>query len=1005
MQNEMFARELYSRWDLFFTANVESIANEVFMQYDNPSETLQISRLDLDLGVFAENGFDEQFAIRFRQQLEDALLQCLHNPQPEQQAKITPETVFAFDMLKQFLLHGTLPWHVAEYRDIRSLFLKVLKENSRQLKQFLQTYGHYTSLQERLVYQLEDPELEKGVYLLESANATFICSYIQLLRAKYKTFEQQAIRESDYRHTVWFVVYAYLLNNRSSFFNKKTFIAQTLVRLAAKYNLNYSELLELVTRELQAFSDKLSMSPELFIILLQLQKELSEKRIKSTYSNAAQFYKTVCALLEKDMRNSVLPENSRETLIDILSRVDSCRLFLHQMKEPEILHLVPLVAPTESKIVIETAKTLDKQKEQGALQGKAGSEFRLLKWQIIFPVLFEKRGTGFNRKYFVYSVLRKIAAHYNIEISLLLDYFLDNKQAKPWLDKELLQIFLSIQQTENPVSPPQIVFPQIVFPQIETVDTGRAQYLQQWNISDLSKTKILHQLITQFSEEEKYRFIKQVVPDEQENIITYVQSLDRLNETTQHLQGKAGGEFHEVKWRFVFTVLSETEKDIFNYRHFVGSVLTGIAAHYNLTYFDLLQYFRQEELVRQLPSLLQMILRELYETERERQANIALKHGSETDRMKLTAALLPEGKTFVKTYIRALDAYQAKGVLQGKVSGDFRQIKWKFIFEILLEMRQTAFNKKQFVARTLRQMAAHYNLSFGELLSYFATTPAIFTGSEFAEVSRIVRELWIENHEILRGLPAWCRQYIEKYGKNPNYGKLEEFLRKLAKDNRSLSRDEIIRRIEKILGQKEIKDGKQEENGNEDKEKNATSDGIVPPDNSQLSTLHLQFLNNSGLVLLSPYLPRLFSMLDLTEQGKFKDRDAQIRAIFLLQYAVFGASDSGYPEHAMALNKLLTGFQTGSPIPRNLELTQQETGAVDSMLQGALGNWEKLKNTSLAGLREGFLQRNGKLEEREDMFHLTVEEKPYDMLIDSCPWSFKTIKFSWMKKGIEVKWR
>jgi hypothetical protein len=107
----------------------------------------------------------------------------------------------------------------------------------------------------------------------------------------------------------------------------------------------------------------------------------------------------------------------------------------------------------------------------------------------------------------------------------------------------------------------------------------------------------------------------------------------------------------------------------------------------------------------------------------------------------------------------------------------------------------------------------------------------------------------------------------------------------------------------------------------------------------------------------------------------------------------------------MTLNKLLTGFQTGNPIPRSLELTEQETGTVDSMLQGVLANWEKLKNTSLAGLREGFLQRNGKLEEREEMFHLTVEEKAYDMLLDSCPWSFKTIKYGWMKKGIEVKWR
>jgi hypothetical protein len=65
---------------------------------------------------------------------------------------------------------------------------------------------------------------------------------------------------------------------------------------------------------------------------------------------------------------------------------------------------------------------LDRQHEHGALQGRAGSEFRLLKWQIIFPVLLENRGVSFNRKYFVRSVLTRVAAHYNVEVSDILKY-------------------------------------------------------------------------------------------------------------------------------------------------------------------------------------------------------------------------------------------------------------------------------------------------------------------------------------------------------------------------------------------------------------------------------------------------------------------------------------------------------------------------------------------------------------------------------------------------------
>lgn len=387
-----------------------------------------------------------------------------------------------------------------------------------------------------------------------------------------------------------------------------------------------------------------------------------------------------------------------------------------------------------------------------------------------------------------------------------------------------------------------------------------------------------------------------------------------------------------------------------------------------------------------------------------------------------------------------MDTYHAKGVLQGKVSGDFRQIKWKFIFEILVEMQQMTFNKKHFVTRTLQQMAAHYNLSFDELLSYFAVEPDVFANSEFAETNRIIRELYAEEKiqiafftenktlvdivkklpsafiryisAILRDLPAWCRQYTEKYEKKPDYKGLEILLRELVKNYQSLSLNDIIRQIKRVI----VDNDSQSPSTSEDSHFRR-NDKNIETEKEIENPETFNIINNAGMVLLSPYLPRLFSILELTEEGKFKDRKTQIRAIFLIQYAVCGTNTCHsaldaessvfpeYPEYALTLNKLLTGFRTSNPIPRMVELTEKETTTVDSLLQGVLANWEKLKKTSVAGLREGFLQREGKLEERENVYHLIVEEKAYDMLLDSCPWSFKTIKFSWMKKGIEVKWR
>jgi hypothetical protein len=164
-----------------------------------------------------------------------------------------------------------------------------------------------------------------------------------------------------------------------------------------------------------------------------------------------------------------------------------------------------------------------------------------------------------------------------------------------------------------------------------------------------------------------------------------------------------------------------------------------------------------------------------------------------------------------------------------------------------------------------------------------------------------------------------------------------------------------------------------------------------------------QYIDNAGLVLISPFLPRLFTMMDLTESGKFKNRDARIKAVFLMQYAVFG--DEDFPEYTMQLNKLLTNFKTGTPIPAKSNLSDEEKNTVHAMLEGVLQNWGRLTNTTVAGLQESFLRREGRLEEQDDLHLLTVESKAYDMLLDHVPWNFRTIKFSWMQKAIQVKWR
>lgn len=162
-------------------------------------------------------------------------------------------------------------------------------------------------------------------------------------------------------------------------------------------------------------------------------------------------------------------------------------------------------------------------------------------------------------------------------------------------------------------------------------------------------------------------------------------------------------------------------------------------------------------------------------------------------------------------------------------------------------------------------------------------------------------------------------------------------------------------------------------------------------------------IQNAGIVVLAPYLPRLFSMLSLTDKGDFKDEDARLKAIFLLHYVVWEKEEAS--ELELQVNKLFVGMEIGHPVPKTIELSISEKEAMMSTLNAVLQNWGELKNSSPMTLREAFLRRNGRLEEKEELYYLTVEEKAYDMLIDSISWNFRMIKMPWMKKPIMVKWR
>lgn len=165
------------------------------------------------------------------------------------------------------------------------------------------------------------------------------------------------------------------------------------------------------------------------------------------------------------------------------------------------------------------------------------------------------------------------------------------------------------------------------------------------------------------------------------------------------------------------------------------------------------------------------------------------------------------------------------------------------------------------------------------------------------------------------------------------------------------------------------------------------------------------FIDNAGLCLLSAWFLRLLSMLDYLNEARkdIKDTKSRIRAIFLLQYLTC-QEEKEYREIELVFNRLLVGLPMHIPLPKRLELTAEEKQIADSLLSAVKAHWPKMNGTSMKGFLQSFVTRTGRLEEQDEKWVLTVDDKAFDILLDSIPWGFRQIRLPWLKKYIQVKW-
>jgi predicted regulator of amino acid metabolism with ACT domain len=163
------------------------------------------------------------------------------------------------------------------------------------------------------------------------------------------------------------------------------------------------------------------------------------------------------------------------------------------------------------------------------------------------------------------------------------------------------------------------------------------------------------------------------------------------------------------------------------------------------------------------------------------------------------------------------------------------------------------------------------------------------------------------------------------------------------------------------------------------------------------------FVVSAGMILLHPFLNSFLKKLGLVENNEFITSHAQQKTLYLLHYLATGRSEA--EEYELTVAKILCAYPMEEPVEKNILLEEKDFIEAEALLGAVIRYWEKLKNTSVKGLQEGFLQRNGKLYTKKGEPHLQVESNAIDILLDYLPWNIGIIKLPWMKEILRVEWR
>jgi hypothetical protein len=1030
---DAFSRE--ESLESFACKRLMPVVDEVLGLHSANGALIRIGSLEIDLGNLSHEDFREKMPERLKERLDAAIREKIRflKSSPSRQEGVFTRQEANYRLIEHFLSTGTLPWATDLKTDLpfSRLLQDVLASDGRRLAEFLKQ--SVPNARKRLARQFPAQDLISLVHLLAPDHYRFVIDTVEAIdQLQRKAAFIPGGREAAAQLT-WDLVFEYLLDKDGKQFSPADFFALVIGGLALAAGSDATHLL----RDLSTASPEVDVASESRSDHRNLLKVLAGNeafdRLKTALVDMLEFGATSgfqaawerLVMYYPDPTRAVVTMHGKKSMV----RKRIAKFF----SEAQIRQVIRLIEPENSAFIEAFADQSELIADHERVRPPDRSVHKKQVWEFVLTYLLVDRGSRFNEKAFAGSVIRQLAAHYN------------------WSYRQLLT---SLREAIEMTEPPGPMKERILG--IVTELEGELATETQMRIEPATGAVADPTLTASY-----LTWFLTVAPVDPQEKALYRSLLEGLIADSPQAVGRyLIGMIKEPSLCAVFVRLTP--------RRLIRKALAAMAGFADgMRYVAILEgVFRPgTPAARCSPADFLRIVIDVLSEQRHADGEGFLKtaFGRLVARTGDTAARERAVDALEKIVsakgagLRSIAAHYRDATnlvpTGDKASAETRAPEEAAVLAYLKEDHPATPSSLPALKSTLEAMILHNpeklywfiaghldRSSIAEKLVALLSEPFqarllhLLLPRHFARAQRYVDLLrnaaygpgWFDspdevNQRIWQGAFTYLRETgLRVFDEGALVRRMVEFLAEKKKDTdraafyadlgQQLAADiqpstradhqALIRIVSEAAQQ--LRPSESVTQSPETQPAGTAS--VLNDDDEEEETPWEEeiYLANAGMVIAAPYLPRLFELLGLTEQSRFTSRDAAERGVHLLQYMVDERTST--PEYQLVLNKLLCGVKPGIPIVRGIEIMDKETETITGMIMAMIRNWKIIGNTSIVGFRESFLQREGRLMRKNDAWHLQVEERAFDMLLDQIPWSFSTIKYSWMDRVIFVKW-